>query len=69
METAPFDALAGWQEIGQRTDSGGFGGTFFTLDQYASQFRVNHVQDQRFFHGVLANDGGKWECSLSFHNK
>ena len=69
VELAAFDAQARWKQISKGAHGSGLGCAFFTLDQYAAQTRIHHVQYQRFFHFFLPDNGGKWKGSLSFHNR
>ena len=53
------------QQIGDGPHRRGFGCAFFSLDQYATQGRVDNIQNQGLFHFFLPHDRGKriYACS------
>ena len=67
VEPAAFNAAARRQEICQRPYRRRFCRSFLALNQYPAQPRVDDIQNQRFFHVLLPDNGGERKRILSFH--
>ena len=49
------------KEGGEGADGGGLGGAFFTSDKDAADLRVDGIEQEGPFHGLLPDDGGEGE--------
>lgn len=59
MIRAPFDRFDLRKKRGKRTHSGRFSCTPIAKNQHAADCRIDRSEQQRVFHRVLANNGGK----------
>ena len=67
METASLDAATRRKQVSESAHSGRLCRSFLTLNEHPAQLWIDNIQHECSFHRILADDGRKWKCSLSFH--